>query len=745
MTYDLLESSSEDEIYKPIGLPARRQQHQGPAPLDVAVKELLDFNNSFLSKVLENIKENFHRKTTNELLEREFFAKLRIDELLQLHRKLKERLDLLSYSYIEIGNIFDELKDDFLIYCKITAQLRKTIDFLCDQMAENEEIRTCINNLQEAARQTNRQLEDPGPHVIKDLVAMLPQHVMRYHMVIENIQKQAAKGMRSRRTDVEREARRATDIMKNMTQHMGRVSKDYRYIIAMEEFQKEIYDFPYNSMPRMFGLLKTELKDIMLSQGSEIGPFKPFNLLVFNEEILALETITKEVNSQQTNIFKVPKKVKIEEKKFSISYKIGDIDHVYVKNVSHGHKTRVLLQVNAYKEAKIDKEKSFTLRLNDMDEASSLEKDMKDYVKEAKASAKIVAGSDHSDHKYEKFRANGNLDENINVRCKACDKLLEGLLFTAVRCITCDSFYHKECFSIEKGDEDSDINEEPVFEAPEDHLIEKLNDLELNDFDLGEVKRGIIVSKLKRRRPGTFALFSTKESNKFTLAVKNFEDVRSNNITWHIVQAIEINGIKNFSIERGTIASSLLDLVQKHRRSHFLYIPVTLESPPESSEEEYSSEASDLRENNDDVYSEEDITDEEAEADYSEVEYETTQSNISKAHLNYFYGDITREETEQMLVEHDTPGSFLVRQNDDTFKLSWMSFQRQLFHARIYQENGKFFVSMHKQFGSIHELVNFYQNFDDQSKSALSSPLEKNKRKQVSGRHLDQVCADNLK
>lgn len=159
--YDHMDSSSEDEIYES-GFTARRQQHQAPAALEEAVKELLDFNNSFISKVLENLKENFHSKATNELLEREFFAKLRIDDLMQLHRKLKESLDLVSHSYIEIGNVFDELKDDFLVYCKIGAQLRESYEFLCDQMADNEEIRITIESLQKDARQANRQLEEPG-------------------------------------------------------------------------------------------------------------------------------------------------------------------------------------------------------------------------------------------------------------------------------------------------------------------------------------------------------------------------------------------------------------------------------------------------------------------------------------------------------------------------------------------------------------------------------------------------------
>ena len=671
-----------------------------PQGLDMAVKELVDFNNSFLTKVLENIKDNFESKPSTVLLKREFFSVFMIDDLLRLHRRLKEKLEVLIHSYVEIGNIFEELKDDFLIYCKITARMRTALEFLCDQMAESVEAKTVIDSLQKDAKQVNRQLAEPGPSEIKDLIAMIPQHVMRYHMVIENIQKQASRA-KGKRTDVEKEARRATNIMKNMTQHMDRVSKDYRYIIAMDEFKREIQSFPFLDLHR-FGLLKTELKEMMMATGDAPSVFKPFNLLVFNEYIVALETVTREEPTGKIDWWGVPITMKVEEKKFSKCFKIRDFDHIHTRPDGDG---QVHLFVNTYKEAKVDPERSFILKFHDQDEASSLEKDMKDYLKEAQT--KIYFGTDHQDHECEKFRANGKMEENIKVRCGACDKLLEGLLFTAVRCKTCDKFYHKECFSIEKSDADQTRPDDDKFEAPEDILIEKLNDLQLEDVDLGEIGKHMIISKLRRRRPGTFLLRYSKDRGTYVLSVKNFEDDKSKNITQHVIKTVEINGKTNYYIEKGTVAPTLLELIQKHRRSHFLYIPVTLESPPHSNDEE------------------EDIGDEEKEEDRVSEEEEILHSNLAEAHLKYFFGDITSAEAGETLREEDIPGSFLLRKNGDDYKLSWLTFNGALMHAVIRRDNSKFsLASNQQQFSSIEAMVRNYQAFEQSNKMALGSPLK---------------------
>ena len=306
-----------------------------PQGLDMAVKELVDFNTSFITKVLENVKNNFESKPSTILLKREFFAVFMIDDLLRLHRRLKEKLEVLVHSYIEIGNIFEELKDDFLIYCNITAKMKTALEFLCDQMAENEEASNCIDDLQKAAKQVNKQIKDSGPSEIKDLVAMIPQHVMRYHMVIENIQKQASKA-KGKRTDVEKEARRATNIMKNVTQHMDRVSRDYKYIIAMEELKRSIQNFPFKDLHR-FGLLKTELTQMMMATGDATSDFKPFNLLVFNEYIVALETVTREEPTGKIDWFGVPITMKVEEKKYSKCFKIRDFEHIHTRPHIDGH------------------------------------------------------------------------------------------------------------------------------------------------------------------------------------------------------------------------------------------------------------------------------------------------------------------------------------------------------------------------------------------------------------------------
>jgi hypothetical protein len=134
----------------------------------------------------------------------------------------------MEYSYIEIGDTFEELKNDFIIYCDVVAKIQVAIEFLADQMTDNEETRTVINTLE----------QEVGPDCsLMTLIQMIPQHIMRYHMIIETIQNFAAK---AKKTDVEREARRAHKIMKNFTTHVNNVSRDFKYIQTMDDLRKEI-------------------------------------------------------------------------------------------------------------------------------------------------------------------------------------------------------------------------------------------------------------------------------------------------------------------------------------------------------------------------------------------------------------------------------------------------------------------------------------------------------------------------
>ena len=102
---------------------------------------------------------------------------------------------------------------------------------------------------------------------------MVPQHVMCYPMVLKNIRRQAFK-TKGKKSETVKEVRRAEDIMTNLTRHIERVTKDHNYIGAMNEFKKEIQNFPFQDLHR-FGILKTELKEMLIASGKETSDFMP--------------------------------------------------------------------------------------------------------------------------------------------------------------------------------------------------------------------------------------------------------------------------------------------------------------------------------------------------------------------------------------------------------------------------------------------------------------------------------------
>ena len=100
-------------------------------------------------------------------------------------------------------------------------------------------------------------------------------------------------------------------------------------------------------------------------------------------------------------------------------------------------------------------------------------------------------------------------------------------------------------------------------------------------------------------------------------------------------------------------------------------------------------------------------------------------SNLSEAHLRYFFGDITSTEAGDKLRTEDIPGSFLLRQNGNDFKLSWLTFNGALMHAVIRRDNGNFSLAANqRQFPSIEEMVRNYQATEQSNKMALGNPLK---------------------
>ena len=116
-----------------------------------------------------------------------------------------------------------------------------------------------------------------------------------------------------------------------------------------------------------------------------------------------------------------------------------------------------------------------------------------------------------------------------------------------------------------------------------------------------------------------------------------------------------------------------------------------------------------------------------ADSEYTDTEEEDYEDLQQKAKppvdeyedLGYYFGDITRNEAERKLSEENTPGSFLLRENDDIVKLSWITFSGKMMHARLYHENGKVYTYLLKKFPSVQSLVKYHQGLDPKSSDTV--------------------------
>ena len=121
----------------------------------------------------------------------------------------------------------------------------------------------------------------------------------------------------------------------------------------------------------------------------------------------------------------------------------------------------------------------------------------------------------------------------------------------------------------------------------------------------------------------------------------------------------------------------------------------------------------------------EDIEDSEEEEETHEDEEDEIELQKSKSatFLGYNFGDTDRDGAERKLREGNTPGSFLIRENHDGMKLSWISFRGKMKHARLYQKAGKFFTDENKKFNTVQSLIKHYQALDPKSSdNALGAP-----------------------
>ena len=692
------ENTNEAEFYGAVY--NETEERKEGSELDQAIDEMINFNETFITKVLEHIKTNFEAKAVSQLLRREFFPVFRTDELLKLHLKLRHHFQKVQYSYVEIGQVFDDLKDDFLVYCEILAKMKTVMEFFADQMTENEEVSSCIKRLQrEASKSEVVQMDPRVTCELRDLMVMVPQHVMRYHMILSEIQKQAFK---AQKTEVAKEAERAQQIMSSLTQHIERVSTDHKYIQAMKEFRKEIRNLKIDDLHR-FGVLQCEKQYVLLSHGQSKLLFQPFHLLIFSEHIIALQKMTKEEFTGKTDFFGRPIRIKKELKCFSKFFQLKLVDSVIKRQVDD---QTFHVWVNTYTDALVDFEKTFVLSFKSAEAASETEALLKKTVANCQRAVKLR--KIHAGHNYRKLRGGGSLSESCRARCAdpQCRQLLLGLLFTGVECLTCNKIYHTECISEEA---DNLPARQEYFEDPNNPNIVKPDDLTIEDMSLGDASRQEAARALKGRRPGTFLLRYSKTNYSPMLAVKTFETEDNKKVHHLEINKVEIHGTEFLYLERGVCAGSILELISMHRTTHKLYTPIHIQEEGVISEESVKMEETFLR-STDSVQSDQ---------FHPGIQ---GPGEAEKGHASFFHGDITAVEASNKLKDEE-PGSFLLRGTEDALKLTWKRQNGKVIHASVKKEGNRYSLVSKKTFPTIEEMVSFYQNIERDHKLALGQPL----------------------
>ena len=114
-------------------------------------------------------------------------------------------------------------------------------------------------------------------------------------------------------------------------------------------------------------------------------------------------------------------------------FELRSIDKIRVAQIDN----YVYIYVIKYKNAQIDEDKSFALKLPKVI-GMKVSDDLRHYWK--RSQEEVSRGSRHKGHAFKTFRGQGRLEEDSSVWCGECNHLL--------KCLQCDDIFHRNCFSI---------------------------------------------------------------------------------------------------------------------------------------------------------------------------------------------------------------------------------------------------------------------------------------------------------
>jgi len=704
-----------DEYYKEPDIEAYYVTNDKITSLSEAINELIGLNTKQIKK-LKTV-ENYKNENQEWVLDQQLFKSFQVSRLIKIHTDLDREFEILKLSYKEIGNIFQRFQDRFLVYCEISAALKPITYFFKEQMTYNDALSKHVLEMEEKAR-NDKMDGDTGVTKITDLATEIPVIVINLKRIIDEIIKYSK---REGKDLVQKEAKKARDILENLNQHQDLYGKHSQNIELMEEIMKEID--PGRGVRKLheFGTFRKHVENIELQMfTAKKNTWTTVELMLFNHYLVVIKTdvldaeellnMDDDIGAQCMELFRdrpLPCK-----KQYFTYFNMRRINFLPTGE----DKKYKFLELRTFSKEGIGKvvdEESARIRIKKTDQPrfDFLQDQIDQMIKTA--TAKIPQVGKHSNCRgYKTKKEIKNIKDHR--KCGECNGFLLGKIPLGIECSPCGKVFHMECYLSYNKITESD--EFPVISKEPNNVVElkKLSEID-NAFQTKEDAE----EELSKKDHGTFLLRFNEEKNQSVVSVIDKEsDPKKSKVKHHIIKSQAVKDREYYWINQGEAATSLTELIKTHQKSLNLLIPIrskTLNLDPNGAEGYSSDEEEDVYENRDDYVRDTSIY-------IGAALRQSTQSSVTES----FHGDISREDAEFKLEGQDT-GTFLIRQNLGQYKITRVPSRGNKANFMIQQnEQGYYYVEKNgKTFQSLTSLVKHLQNLDESNKYWIGKPLSK--------------------
>ena len=422
------------------------EEEEEATSLERGISDFTKSHKIYLETCLLNLKENFMEKSKIHILNVHFFPHLHLEKLIELHTIVQRKLEELNTDKKKISHIFEKLEKKFLIYAKVLVKIPPLIEFLQDRQKVNPDFKKELNRLTKDSKKNERNKD--GDEIL-ELMQKIPQHIMRYSSpYLEEIVKQAGKHSEA---DVEVEAKKAQEIMRNVLKHLNDFDDDYNNIVKVEDLEET-----YNVSLRAFGKIHLSLPSVdAYLKSKELQKYKLYIL----EEALVL--LHQESNGNG-NVFKRTSKIPNgdEEKKFNVEglFKFKDAYEIL------GNQLEFTIDLKTFdKKMRVDHHKQVKIKLANEKDYLNVFNQLKERDARMQELKSVKPNSYHAKHIFKIFKneLTSDFKPDDNRKCFQCEKYLGGKILIGIECLTCGQIYHIDCFQNENKESFQNLDNFP--------------------------------------------------------------------------------------------------------------------------------------------------------------------------------------------------------------------------------------------------------------------------------------------